>query len=83
MNSGKICKEQLSLFADSSEEKCQFYRFCRIWALNVMDSRIHDKVQEAFEMGAYFPAPFSLLHPHSIFRIKVIERIFLPRVDEF
>ena len=31
---------------------------------NVMDSRIHDKVQEAFETGAYLPAPFSLLHPY-------------------
>ncbi len=48
-----------------------------------MDSRIHDKVHEAFEKGAYLSPPFSLLHPHSIFRIKVIERIFLPRVDEF
>ncbi len=48
-----------------------------------MDSRIHDKVHEAFETEVYLRAPFSLLHPHSIFRIKVIERIFLPRVDEF
>jgi hypothetical protein len=39
---------------------------------NVMDSRIHEKVQEAFETGAYLPAPFSLLHPHSIFRIKAV-----------
>jgi len=48
-----------------------------------MVSRIHDKVQEAFETGAYLPAPFSLLHPHVIFRIKVIDRIFSPRVDDF
>ena len=48
-----------------------------------MDSRIHDKVQEVFETGAYLPAPFSLLHPHLIFRIKAIARIFSPRVDEF
>jgi len=50
---------------------------------NVMDSNIHEKVQEAFETGAYLPAPFSLLHPHVIFRTKVIERIFSPRVDDF
>jgi len=48
-----------------------------------MDSNIHEKVQEAFETGAYLPAPFSLLHPHVIFRIKVIARIFSPRVDDF
>lgn len=48
-----------------------------------MDSRIHEKVQEAFETGAYLPASFSLLHPHVIFRIKVIDRVFSPRLDEF
>jgi len=38
---------------------------------NIMDNRIHEKVQEAFEKGTSLPAPFSLLYPYVIFRIKV------------
>ncbi|MFZ4802710.1 MAG: hypothetical protein ACOYLR_12285 [Chlorobium sp.] len=48
-----------------------------------MDNRIHEKVQEAFEKGTSLPAPFSLLYPYVIFRIKVTALIFSPRVDEF